>query len=194
MRSSITCGEMFRALRRAMFPVGVILAAAALLLGCDLPKDGRDTLERARGNKLRVGIVDSPPWVRISATEIRGIEPALIRAWAGQIGARIEWRPGGVGGHVLALEHGEIDLLVAGLTSRTPYASRLGLSRPYLSNDNQIRALTPANQRPVPGGRVIAVAPGESAALYALDRFLLNLGKDRIREVARREGSAKAQQ
>jgi polar amino acid transport system substrate-binding protein len=173
-----------------MFLAGA--ASLALMAGCDLPRDSAGTLKRARaGGELRVGVVDNPPWVRVAGERPGGIEPALLQRWAESERVKLRWVPGDLDGHVRALERNEIDLLIAGFTAETPYKSRLGLTQAYLSNRDRIAALDEkAKKRLAKGSRVMAAAPGESALLLSLDRYLLGLGEPRIEEIARGQGRA----
>lgn len=137
----------------------VALLAALLLAACDLPKDNAGTLDRVRGGELRVGVAEHPPWVRLDGERVGGIEPALIRTWAARLGATVRWVRGAETALVEALDRREIDLLVAGLPRSTPFASRVGLTQPYL--ETELRLAMPPD-RPVPGdwaGQRVAVAP-----------------------------------
>ncbi len=137
------------------------MAAALLLLGaCDFPKDGAGTLERVRGGELRVGIIENAPWVRIADGRGEGVEPTLVAGWAQRLGARVTWVRGGMRELVEALDRHEIDLLVAGLESGTPFKSKLGLSQPYLTT--RVRIAVSAAQAPPEDweGLRVAIKPG----------------------------------
>jgi polar amino acid transport system substrate-binding protein len=217
--------------------------------GCDLPQDAEGTLERVRGGTMRVGVSHNPPWVRIDGDRIAGIEPALLRLWAERLQARIEWVRASEADLVEALRAGVLDVVAGGLTSDTPWASRLGLSQPYLTTqigfavppgtaapgdwsgrevavaaeriamlalvrresatpvaspaagDNrpaaeavydfeiEARGLDAAGPTLAPSRRVIAVRPGESAFLLALDRFLQARDEAAMRRLAADEAA-----
>ena len=133
--------------------------ALALAVACaDLPRDPEDTLARVRGGTLRVGAVDAPPWIVRNGARASGPEADLIEAFAGTLGARVAWQWGAHDEHMRALERYELDIVAAGLTHKTPWGAHVGLSRPWLrQNDRQ---------------QVLAVAPGENGFLTALDRFI----------------------
>lgn len=139
----------------------VILASSA----CDgLPRDSAGTLDRVRDGSLRVGVVHNPPWISVDETgETGGIEAELIAQWADGLGARVVVRRDSEADLVASLHRREIDVVAAGFEADTPYRSRIALSRPYL----EIAGSDGSKQR-----RVLAVIPGESALLFALDRFL----------------------
>lgn len=141
-----------------------LVALIPLLCACTaIPRDTAGALQRVRGGTLRVGAIAHPPWVVISDDGVTGREVELITAWAAELGARVEWRPGDLDALVDALHRREIDVLAGGLTATTPYAPRLALTQPY------------ATDRTADGERqdlVLAVTPGESALLFALDQFL----------------------
>ncbi len=132
--------------------------------GCGAPKDPDGSTHRiVSARVLRVGATHSPPWIRIAAAEPAGPEAELIRRFAGSLGARVAWVPGGQQQLLQALEHGELDLVAAGADATTPWKSRVGVSLPY------------ANTRGPHGleKRVLLTAPGENQLLMRLDRFVL---------------------
>jgi cytochrome c oxidase subunit 2 len=98
----------------------VILILLALLAtaACDLPRDPGGTLERVRGGTMRVGFVPTHPWVIATDGEPGGIEPRLLRAFARELGARIEWVADWLTG-VAA---------IVGVSGSLPGASRLAAS------------------------------------------------------------------
>jgi polar amino acid transport system substrate-binding protein len=124
--------------------VGRFRAGAALLAigvaaaGCDdFPRDAAGTLERVRaGGPLRVGWSPAEPWVRPDGGAPdggpAGVEPDLVRAWAGSVGARVEWVAGSEAQLVEALQENELDVAVAGFTKASPWGGKTGQTQPYL--------------------------------------------------------------
>lgn len=111
------------------------VALLALAAGCGLPRDPEGTLERVRGGTLRVGVAHNPPWASLPANgEAAGVEPALVRALAAELDARVEWVGGGEHALLHALEQRELDLVVGGLPARHPSSAKLGFSRPYYTD------------------------------------------------------------
>ena len=76
----------------------------SLTLACDFPRDARDTLQLVRNGTMRVGVSENDPWVCFAGNEAEGIEPALIRQWARQLKARVEWVQGSKSALVEALQ------------------------------------------------------------------------------------------
>lgn len=154
--------------------VAALLAALLLLTGCagTFPADPQGTLEKAQGGTLRVGASTNGDWVRISAdtsgqvrnSEVQGTEADLVRAFAAQLGADIEWVAGSE--QVLAgeLKHGGLDLVIGGLDDKTPWVSHAGLTRPYAES---------RDERGNPHQHVMLVPLGENAFLLELDKFLM---------------------
>jgi polar amino acid transport system substrate-binding protein len=132
-----------------------------------VPRDSHGALDRVRGGVLRAGVVDHPPWTVVDDHTITGTEAQLVEDWAGQLGARVEWRAGDLDELAQALHRREIDLLAAGLHQKTPYASQLALTQPYAESTDAHGE----TQR-----FVLAVTPGESALLFNLDQFLAARG------------------
>jgi Bacterial extracellular solute-binding proteins, family 3 len=135
----------------------------ALTVGCDVPRDAEGTLARVRNGTMRIGFTANDPWVRLVGDQVAGIEPALLRQWAEQLGTRVEWVSGSEASLVEALHKGELDVIVAGLLSDTPFSSKLGLSQPYIKA--RIRFAVPPGTPPPEdwAGRPVAVAPDRLA-------------------------------
>lgn len=136
------------------------LVALSVLTGCELPRDPEETLERARGGTLVVGAVPAPPHLERAGDGATGPEAELIRAFAGEIGADVEWRWGSLDEHMEALARFELHLVAAGLTSHSPWKTEVGFTRPWRVDGAR--------------RRVLAVPPGENAFLVALERLIVS--------------------
>ena len=123
------------------------LLAVLAIAGCKLPLDPEDTLARVEAGTLRVGLVEP------SATE-----RARVKAFAADLHAELLVVPGSEHVLVKALENGDLDV-IAPLPPATPYAQRVGLSRPY-GRDGAERAW--------------AVRAGENGFLMVVNRYLAN--------------------
>jgi polar amino acid transport system substrate-binding protein len=143
-----------------------------LAAGCGLtiPADPEKTLERVTGSTMRVGVSPNPPWTDISeAGEPSGSEVDLVREFAGTLQAQVEWVVGGEQPLIAALERGELELVIGGLTSDTPWTEKAAITKPY------------AETRDPEGKRkklVMAAPMGENEFLLTLEKFLL--GKDML--------------
>ena len=129
------------------FGIGTVVAALAFALaGCgDFPRDAEGTLEHVRSGDrpLRVGWTAAEPWVRQAPGPDgpTGIEPDLVRAFAGTLRARIEWVQGSEAQLVRALQQNALDLAVAGFDEDAPWGGRTGRTQPYLRTEVVIGAL-----------------------------------------------------
>ncbi|GLB68628.1 transporter substrate-binding domain-containing protein [Arthrobacter mangrovi] len=164
----------------------VFLAAllVPLLAGCGLkmPSDPEGTLDRVAGGTLRVGISHNPPWTETgtgsgpanananaatgtssAGTGPAGTEAELVRAFAAEHNARVEWVSGGESNLVRRLERGELDLVVGGLTKDSPWSKHAALTQPYLET---------SNGQGDKEQHVMAARMGENAFLVELERFL----------------------
>jgi polar amino acid transport system substrate-binding protein len=111
-----------------------LTAAGALASpACDAPRDPEGTLERATGGTIRVGVSANEPWVVLGSREPSGVEAELVRLFAEDLGAEIEWVDGTVDDLAAALHVREIDLLVAGLASTSGISSEAALTHPYVT-------------------------------------------------------------
>ena len=118
-----------------MFRLTLIIAALAFLTACpDLPADQHGTLQHIKDTaKMRIGLIENPPWVIRMAGEPAGAEVELIRRFASQMGVEPEWHWGGEASLMPALENYELDAVIGGLSDKTPWSTRVGITRYYFS-------------------------------------------------------------
>ena len=174
--SAAVAAQSLRTRQTSILRRGNWLLVCFALIGCDsLPRDNAGALERASGGELRVGVVENPPWVHFDNQTVTGLEPELIETWAKSINARVRWQRGAESNLVDALNRRELDVLAAGLDSRTPYHSKLALTQPYVEVDDRH-----GNRKK----HLLAVTPGESALLFSLDRFLAAQDRDSLKRRA----------
>ena len=150
---------------------GIVLGALSLILllsgcGATVPADPEGTLERASGGGLRVGVTDNGRWVDVrEGGDPTGTEPTLIASFASSLDAEVTWIPGSEQELVKDLEHGELDVMIGGLTDDTPWSKQAGMTRPYIET---------TDERDDPEKHVMLVRRGENALLLELDTFLLS--------------------
>lgn len=126
--------------------------AAGLLAGCDeLPRDPEDTTARVSASVLRVG------WV--AGAEPTEVERAAVEALAARLGADLETTEDTVHQLVARLEEGSLHLVLGALPEKTPFASRVGLSKPVGS------VVLHGEAQPT----VIAIRSGENRFLLLLN-------------------------
>jgi polar amino acid transport system substrate-binding protein len=132
----------------------------------DLPRDPKETLDRVQSGRLRVGVVENPPWVVRTDGEPAGTEAILVREFAQNMKVTPEWGWGSEQQHMKALEHFELDLVIGGVTKDTPWKKSVGLTSPYY--EDRISVGVP-NSVPLPlkiKGLRIAARRGEPVAAY----------------------------
>jgi polar amino acid transport system substrate-binding protein len=174
----------------AMKTLLVAVLAALLLAGCGIPRDPESTLDRVRGGTLRVGITESEPWTRLEAGQPGGVEVELVRRFATELGARVEWADGSEADLIAALEVRELDLVVGGLTADTPWQTKAAITRSYATT--RMVVAVPASQ-PVPddiAGLRVAVELGSDAAGILEDKT--DAIPVRVPDVTQVKGSAVA--
>ena len=146
------------------------LAVLLLLLMCScglrVPADPEGTLDRISDGTLRVGVSHNPPWTAVqTGQDPAGQEADLVRQFAADHGATIEWTAAGEESLMGRLERGELDLVIGGLTKKSPWSDKAALTQPY------------AEGRAPDGGKeeyVMASRMGENAFLRELEKFLLD--------------------
>jgi polar amino acid transport system substrate-binding protein len=129
---------MRRPARRSPSPRAFIAAVLVISLitttRCGLPRDPETTLERVAGGTMRVGISEHDPWVIIGDDGPAGVEVEIVQRFADDLDAQIKWVQGEVEELASALHVREIDLLIAGLTSRVDHLLR-GSADPPIPDD-----------------------------------------------------------
>jgi polar amino acid transport system substrate-binding protein len=136
-------------------------------VSCDARRDGEGTLARVRGGTMRVGVVEHPPWTNLPPRGGPwGIEGALVAELARDLGARIEWARGPESQLLRALEVGELDVVIGGLTDANPWKRRVAFTKPMYTDTIVVGG--PERSTPLHDlkGQAVAVLPGDPAAAY----------------------------
>ena len=58
----------------------------------------------------------------------------IVQNFAENLDAEVEWTVGGEEQLVSALENGDLDLVAGGISSKTPWAEQVGMTRPYTTH------------------------------------------------------------
>jgi polar amino acid transport system substrate-binding protein len=144
--------------RFALLSSAVLALAWLTCMGCDLPRDAKGTCDRVRGGAIRVGITEHPPWTLLKHDEPSGIEVQMLREFARQLEAAIDWQRGSESQLIEALQGGALDVVIGGVKESTPWSSHVGMTRPYVTLNGE--------------EYVMLVRQGENCWLLALDTFL----------------------
>lgn len=162
-----------RSAMRRLMQLIVVCGVTLGLVGCGghYPADPEGTLNRISGGVLRVGISHQPPWTDISEGETspHGIEVQVVEDYAASINAEIEWQAGGEEELTTLLSENELDLVIGGLTSQTPWESEAAITTSYAESIG-VDGKTAKH--------VMAVQMGENAFMTSLERFLLEQNID----------------
>jgi polar amino acid transport system substrate-binding protein len=116
-------------------PSLIAVAVLAALAGCQYPRDVEGTLDRVEGGTMRVGVSDNQPWVNTDGSEPTGVEPTIVRRFAQQLDAEVHWVQGDSEELVEALERGQLDVVIAGITRTSLYKRKVALTRPYVDTE-----------------------------------------------------------
>jgi polar amino acid transport system substrate-binding protein len=149
--------------RELIIGLGAVLVL--VLTGCaaHYPADPHRTLERVTGAELRVGISHNEPFVSVQGPAPSGREVQLVEDYAATLDAEVTWTADGEEELVDQLEHGRLDMVIGGLTNKTPWKKKVGLTRPYTKTTDEFGQTEK---------HVMAVRKGENAFLLDLDQFL----------------------
>ncbi len=143
----------------------VALGSVLLMAGCiqAVPADPEGTLNSVRSGILRAGVSPASDFVEIQGSEPQGSELMLIEDFAEHMNAQIQWTVAGEEQLVEQLEVGQLDLVAGGITSKTPWAEKVGVTRPYR---------TAIDVKGKKSKTIMLVRPGENAFLAELEYFL----------------------
>lgn len=144
--------------------VAVLVAVLGAACGGPLPKDTDGSLGRITDGVLRVGVSENPPWTEVyDDGRVAGREIDLVTGFAESYAADVEWTPGAESELVMAMARGDLDVVVGGLTSDSPWEKEIALTRPYIDE------VTPDGDTEK---MVMATPLGENALLVALETYL----------------------
>lgn len=167
------------------WPAAIALLAALVLAACQFPRDPEGTLDRVEGGTLRVGAIDDPPWVKLGEAEPQGVEPELVREFAAELGAEIEWVEAPEAELVEAMRGFQLDLIVGGLTRDWPDGRFVALTRPYVDTEVEI-GVPPRTELPgdLGGERIWVRRNSEAGALLKQEEEdAVPVAFDRLSEV-----------
>ncbi|NUQ92412.1 MAG: transporter substrate-binding domain-containing protein [Gemmatimonadaceae bacterium] len=142
------------------------IVAVAALAGCDLPRDPDGTLKRVRGGTMRVGMVVDTPWVTDSGDGAGGIERTIVDDLSRELGAKVEWHRGSAEQLLDSLHERELDLVIGGFTTQSPWKQQVALTKAYYTDTLMLHGKR--TEQP----HAVAVAPGENAWQVAVERVL----------------------
>jgi polar amino acid transport system substrate-binding protein len=139
-------------------------------VSCDLRRGGDATLARVRGGTMRVGVVEARPWTTVTPGGAGGIEGALIAETARELRARIEWVRAPESQLLRALELGELDVVIGGLTDENPWKWRVAFTKPMYTDTIVVGGPQQTTRLRELRGHTVAVLPGDPAAAYVRRR------------------------
>ena len=152
---------------RSVLRVAALLAVTFLLTACgmSIPADPDGTLERVTDGQLRVGVSHNPPWTDTAGGGTpSGTESELIADFAAAHDAEVVWERGGEEQLMKQLRDGQLDVVIGGLTDKSPWTTHAALTTSYVEatgNDGTTEK------------HVLAVSMGENAFMVALERHAL---------------------
>lgn len=160
---------MTRTPRAPSVAVLLLVAVTAAACGGPFPRDTDGSLNRLTGGTLRVGVSENPPWTDVADDgEVTGREVDLVAGFAQAHDAEPEWTPGAESELVMAMKRGDLDVVIGGLTSDSPWEKEVALTRPYAEE------VTPDGDTEK---MVMATPLGENALLVALETHLAQTGE-----------------
>ncbi|MGO1974077.1 MAG: transporter substrate-binding domain-containing protein [Propionibacteriaceae bacterium] len=150
------------------FLVSLVLGVTVLLSGCGItyPADPDDSLQRIRSTgELRVGVSPHPPFTVAPSSPAgvpTGSEVDLVLSFAASQRAEPVWTVDGEEHLVELMKVGRLDIVIGGLTDKSPWSTDVALTRPYVETTEGGKSVA----------HVMATTMGENALLTALERHL----------------------
>lgn len=150
---------------RTRFYLAGLAAGTLLIGGCGAyPKDAAGSFEQAEGGTLVVGVSPHEPWTSVAPAtgDVSGSEVELVRGFADEIGADVDWRVGAESELAEWLDGGDIDVVIGGFQANSPWTEEIAFTRPYeeVEADGVTRKM------------VMGVRRGENRMLVELERYL----------------------
>lgn len=152
---------------RRRISAAALFAVLPILTGCavSIPTDPNGTLDQVRDGSLRVGASPSEGWVDIDGDSLSGADVDLVEGFADSLHSDIRWQLGGEEALIGQLERGDLDLVIGGLTDRSPWTEQAAITTPFIEVAGEDGARE---------SHVLAAPLGENAFLLALETFLLS--------------------
>jgi polar amino acid transport system substrate-binding protein len=144
----------------------VAVAMAAVLSGCQFPRDPDGTLDRASGGTIRVGVGQRMPWAGWQGDRPVGVEVDLVTELANRLHARVEWCRGSDEELLEALQKRALDIVAAGLDDRSAWKTKVSFTR-FFFRTRTVLAVAPGVPAPhrLHDTAVAAEPDGAEAAL-----------------------------
>jgi polar amino acid transport system substrate-binding protein len=147
--------------KRPITKISSVMLFFFMATGCgNFPRDTEHTLQRIQQGILRVGVTHHPPFTVTDHGELSGPEIALVTEFAARHGAQVRWTISSEADLFEQLKQNELDLVVGGITTQSPYRSHAGFTQPHTRRSGK--------------RYVLAASAGEHAFLLALDRFIIH--------------------
>ena len=140
------------------------LLCALFLSACDMPRDPENTLNDVTGGKMRVGVTHHEPWVVLGEGEPAGVEVELVKLFAEELDAEIEWVEGSESEIAGAMEVRALDLAIGGFTATNPASAEMSLSHPYLTTQTVVGVPASSDVEEDITGVPVSVERGSQAA------------------------------
>lgn len=151
-----------RTTRIGAVTTALLLSTALAGCGLTIPTDPDGTLTSVRDAELRVGFSPDPGLITSDGSgDPDGSLHELVSGFADTVDADVDWTEGSEETLVGMLERGDLDLVVGGMTDRSPWIDRAGMTRGYPGIDG-------ADGRSI----VMLVPLGENGFLSALETYL----------------------
>ena len=109
----------------------VVIIFLLILTCCNFPKDPENSLEEARKDSLKVGVVNNPPYTIIKNGEAQGTEIDILKSFASTNNLQIQFTEGSESILVDKLKKYHLHIIAGGFDKKTLWKKHAGTSAPY---------------------------------------------------------------
>lgn len=109
----------------------ILYAAILLITACTIPQDPQHSFKEAKEKELLVGVINNPPFVDSSSSNLSGSEVQKLKEFARQENLRIKFLKGNESDLIHRLEKYELHVVIGGFDKKTIWKKKAGLTVPY---------------------------------------------------------------
>ncbi|WP_335965778.1 transporter substrate-binding domain-containing protein [Galbibacter sp. PAP.153] len=100
-------------------------------VGCELPKDSRDSVLDAQINGLKIGVVVNPPFTVHDNTGFSGSEIELLQEFCSEKSITYQLIEGTESELIKKLNKADIHIIIGGFKKNTIWQEKVGLTKTY---------------------------------------------------------------
>lgn len=109
-----------------------LVVLPVLLVSCEnFPRDPDNTLNKVRDATLFAGITENPPYVSLRDSAPEGFEVDMIKAFAEELNAEVQWVKGSEEQIMRLLEDNQVQICAGGFSSESLWKKHVYFAQPH---------------------------------------------------------------